>query len=139
MLRPAGPSTTFVCRPLLDSGDSAIALFFLQLKRNTMKARILAALVMATSCMVSGQAFADEALAKSKNCMSCHAIDKKVVGPAYKDVAKKYAGDAKAADALATKVIKGGSGVWGPVPMPANAQVNDAEAKKLVAWILSLK
>ena len=63
-----------------------------------MKARILAALVMATSCMVSGQAFADEALAKSKNCMSCHAIDKKVVGPAYKDVAKKYAGDAKAAD-----------------------------------------
>ena len=104
-----------------------------------MKARILAALVMATSCMVSGQAFADEALAKSKNCMSCHAIDKKVVGPAYKDVAKKYAGDAKTADALATKVIKGGSGVWGPVPMPANAQVNDAEAKKLVAWILSLK
>lgn len=104
-----------------------------------MKSTILATAVMAVACAVSGQAFADEAMAKAKNCMSCHAIDKKVVGPAYKDVAKKYAGDAKAADALATKVIKGGAGVWGPVPMPANAQVNEAESKKLVAWILSLK
>lgn len=102
-----------------------------------MMKRTLIALAMTLS--VAAPAMADEALAKSKNCMSCHAIDKKVVGPAYKDVAKKYAGDAKAADALATKVLKGGSGVWGPVPMPANAQVNDAEAKKLVAWILSLK
>ena len=59
-----------------------------------MKARILAALVMATSCMVSGQAFADEALAKSKNCMSCHAIDKKKDGPPYKEIAGKYKGKA---------------------------------------------
>ena len=100
---------------------------------------ILAVLSAVTVLAISSPAFADEALAKAKNCMACHAIDKKVVGPAYKDVAKKYAGDAKAADMLATKVIKGGSGVWGPVPMPANAQVNDAEAKKLVAWVLSLK
>ena len=84
-------------------------------------------------------ALADDALAQSKNCMACHNVDKKVVGPAYKDVAAKYKADKTAADKLATKIIKGGSGVWGPVPMPANSQVNEAEAKKLVAWVLSLK
>ena len=104
-----------------------------------MKRTILAVLSVVATFAVTSPAFADEALAKSKNCMACHAVDKKVVGPAYKDVAKKYAGDAKAADMLASKIINGGSGVWGPVPMPANAQVSDADAKKLVAWILSLK
>ncbi|MCI4441730.1 c-type cytochrome [Tibeticola sp.] len=99
--------------------------------------RVLFAL--AALAAVSAPAMADEALAKAKNCMACHAIDKKLVGPAYKDVAKKYAGDAKAADMLAAKIQKGGSGVWGAVPMPANTQVNDAEAKKLAAWVLSLK
>ena len=84
-------------------------------------------------------AMADEALAKAKNCMACHAVANKVVGPAYKDVAKKYAADKTAADKLAAKVIKGGSGVWGAVPMPATPQVSEAEAKKLVAWILSQK
>lgn len=88
---------------------------------------------------VTAPAFADQALATSKNCMACHAIDKKLVGPAYKDVAKKYAGQKDAAAKLATKVMKGGSGAWGAVPMPANTQVNDAEAKKLVTWILSIK
>ena len=99
--------------------------------------RVLFTLVAAVA--VAAPAMADEALAKSKNCMSCHATDKKLVGPSYKDVAKKYAGQKDAADKLAAKVIKGGSGVWGPVPMPANAQVNDADAKKLVAWILAIK
>ncbi|RPE70590.1 cytochrome c [Tibeticola sediminis] len=99
--------------------------------------RVLFAL--AALAAVSAPAMADEALAKAKNCMACHAVDKKLVGPAYKDVAKKYAGDAKAADMLAAKIQKGGSGVWGAVPMPANPQVNDAEAKKLAAWVLSLK
>ena len=99
--------------------------------------RVLLTLVAAVA--VAAPAMADEALAKSKNCMACHAVDKKVVGPAYKDVAKKYAGQKDAVDKLAAKVIKGGSGVWGPVPMPANAQVNDADAKKLVAWILAMK
>jgi cytochrome c len=99
--------------------------------------RVLFAL--AAMAAVSAPAMADEALAKAKNCMACHAVDKKLVGPAYKDVAKKYAGDAKAADMLAAKIQKGGSGVWGAVPMPANPQVNDAEAKKLAAWVLSLK
>jgi cytochrome c len=102
-----------------------------------MMKRTLIALAMTLS--VAAPAMADEALAKSKNCMSCHAIDKKLVGPSYKDVAKKYAGDKAAADALATKVMKGTKGAWGPVPMPANPQVNEADAKKLVAWILSLK
>lgn len=84
-------------------------------------------------------AMADQALATAKNCMACHAVDKKLVGPSYKDVAAKYAGQKDAVDKLAVKIMKGGSGVWGPVPMPANPQVNDADAKKLAGWILSLK
>ncbi len=82
---------------------------------------------------------ADEALATAKNCMSCHKVDKKLVGPSYKEVAAKYAGQAGAVDKIASKIMKGGSGVFGAVPMPANTQVNDAEAKKLAAWVLSLK
>jgi cytochrome c len=99
--------------------------------------RVLLAMTAALS--VAAPAFADQALATSKNCMACHALDKKLVGPAYKDVAAKYASDKAAVDKLAAKIMKGGSGVWGPVPMPANAQVNDAEAKKLAAWVMSLK
>ena len=71
--------------------------------------------------------------------MACHAVDKKLVGPSYKDVAAKYANDKSAVDKLAVKIVKGGSGVWGPVPMPANTQVSEAEAKRLSAWILSQK
>jgi len=95
-----------------------------------------ALLLLTASTVLAMPALADEALAKSKNCMACHAVDKKLVGPAYKDVAKKYAGDKTAADKLAAKIQKGGSGVWGAIPMPANPQVNDAEAKKLAAWVL---
>jgi len=98
--------------------------------------RALFAVVVAAAS-VAAPAFADQALATSKNCMACHAIDKKLVGPAYKDVAKKYAGQKDAADKLATKIMKGGSGVWGAIPMPANPQVNEAEAKKLAAWVLA--
>ncbi|MBK6008402.1 c-type cytochrome [Ramlibacter ginsenosidimutans] len=101
-----------------------------------MKRALLALAVLAAA---SAPALADQALATAKNCMACHAIDKKLVGPAYKDVAAKYAGQKDAVDRLAAKIMKGGSGVWGPVPMPANVQVNDAEAKKLAAWVLSLK
>ena len=78
-----------------------------------------------------------EALAKAKNCLSCHAVDKKVVGPAYKEVAKKYTAADEAM--LAEKVIKGSKGVWGPVPMPPNPSVTPEEANKLVKWILGLK
>lgn len=86
---------------------------------------------------LSAPTMADPSLAAAKNCMACHATDKKRIGPAYKDIAKKYAGDKGAADRLAAKVIKGGSGAWGAVPMPANPQVSEADAKKLVGWILS--
>lgn len=88
---------------------------------------------------ISPTAWADLALATSKNCMACHATERKLVGPALKDVAAKYAGDKTAADKLAIKIQKGGAGVWGPVPMPANTQVSDADAKKLAAWVLTIK
>jgi cytochrome c len=81
---------------------------------------------------------ADEALLKKHNCVACHQIDKKVVGPAYKDVAKKYKGQKDVAVKLAEKVKKGGQGAWGSVPMPPNPAVPDADIKKMVAYILSL-
>lgn len=76
-------------------------------------------------------------LAKQKNCFACHAIDKKLVGPAYKDIAAKYKGNKDAATILAKKIREGGVGVWGPVPMPANPQVNPAEAETLAKWVLA--
>lgn len=101
--------------------------------------RLLLTAAALTVVMVAAPAMANEALAKSKNCMSCHAIDKKVVGPAYKEVAKKFGGQAGAVDMLAERIMKGSSGVWGPVPMPPNANVNAAEAKQLATWVMSLK
>lgn len=98
-----------------------------------------ALLILAASTVVSLPALADEALARSKNCMACHAVDKKLVGPSYKDISAKYAGDAGAAARLAAKIQKGGSGVWGAIPMPANPQVSNAEAQRLAAWSLSFR
>lgn len=95
--------------------------------------------VAALVALAATPAWAQQDLAQQKNCMACHAIDKKLVGPAYKDVAAKYAGQKDAVDKLTQKVLKGGSGVWGPVPMPANPQVSEAEAKQLVQWVLSQK
>jgi cytochrome c len=92
----------------------------------------LAALCGATA------ARADQALAASRNCMACHAVDRKLVGPAFKAVAARYAGQ-NMTDALAAKIVKGGAGAWGPVPMPANPQVSPAEAKALATWVLGLK
>ena len=95
-----------------------------------------AALVLATAAAaLAAPAQASEQLAKKHNCLACHTVDKKLVGPAYKDIAKKYKGQNVAAK-LQEKVKKGGSGVWGPVPMPPNAAVPDADIKKLVEWIL---
>ena len=96
-------------------------------------------IAIAATTLLAAPAMADMALAKSKNCMACHAVDRKLVGPSYKDVAAKYAGDAAAADKLAAKIMKGGSGVWGAIPMPANPQVSAAEANILAAWVLSNK
>ncbi|MDO8772365.1 MAG: c-type cytochrome [Burkholderiaceae bacterium] len=104
-----------------------------------MKKFLLATLITASVFAVTTPAMADLALATAKNCMACHAVDKKLVGPAYKEVAAKYAGQKDAADKLAAKILKGGSGVWGAIPMPANAQVNAAEAKTLATWVLTQK
>ena len=84
-------------------------------------------------------AFAQEELAKKHNCFACHAVDKKLVGPSYKDVAAKYRGDAGAEAKLVDKVKKGSQGTWGQVPMPPNSNVPDADVRALVKWILSQK
>ena len=99
----------------------------------------LVMIVTASALMMAGQAAANEALAKKSGCLACHGVDKKVLGPGFKDVAAKYKGDASAEGKLVTKVKAGGSGVWGPMPMPANSpQVKDADIQTIVKWILSL-
>ena len=106
-----------------------------------MKKQLVAAGLLSFAAVIgstAAHAATPEELAKSKNCMACHAVATKLVGPAYKDVAAKYKGQKDAEDKLAQKVIKGGGGVWGPVPMPPNA-VSDAEAHTLVKWVLSQK
>jgi len=109
--------------------------------KESMKIRTisLSAVVLASVGLHASPALAQADLAQKKNCMACHAVDKKLVGPSYKDVAAKYAGQKDAVDKLAGKVVKGGAGVWGAVPMPANPQVTDAEAKQLVQWIMTVK
>lgn len=104
-----------------------------------MKKILLATLAATAGILSATPALADLKLATDKNCMACHAVDKKLVGPSYKDVSAKYAGQKDAADKLAAKIMKGGSGVWGAIPMPANAQVSAAEAKTLATWVLTLK
>jgi cytochrome c len=84
-------------------------------------------------------AWANPELAQQKTCMACHALDRKLVGPAYKDVAAKYAGQKDAAALLADRIVKGSVGVWGPVPMPANPKVSASEARQLATWVLSQK
>lgn len=98
-----------------------------------------ALLVAASLTLASGAALANADLAKAKNCMACHANDKKLVGPAYKDIAAKYATDKDAVGKLAKKIREGGVGVWGQVPMPANPQVSEAEAQTLAKWVLTIK
>lgn len=98
---------------------------------------IYVSLLAVAGILSAGAVQADEALAKAKNCLACHSVDKKIVGPSYKDVAKKYT--AKDEAKLVEKVMKGGKGSWGEVPMPPNATVNKDEATKLVKWILSQK
>ena len=99
--------------------------------------RVITATLLAT-CLVA-PAMASKELAQAKNCLACHSLENQVVGPAFKAIAAKYAGDKAAAATLATKIMAGGGGVWGAIPMPANPQVKEDEAKKLVAWILGLK
>lgn len=101
-----------------------------------MHGRIFLMVVTAAGVLAAPGARADEALLKKYNCYACHQTDKKVIGPSYKDVAKKYKGQKDAAATLAAKVKKGGQGVWGAIPMPPNAQVSDADIKKMVEFIL---
>ncbi|WP_301101906.1 c-type cytochrome [Propionivibrio sp.] len=106
--------------------------------------RLTLSLLVTVGLLSAGAAQADEALAKAKNCLACHSVDKKIVGPAYKDIAKRYAGQKDAEAKLAEKVIKGGKGAWAKelgaeIPMPPNTTVKPDEATKLVKWILSLK
>ena len=89
--------------------------------------------------LTSGAALASADLAKAKNCMACHANDRKLVGPSHKDVAAKYSSDKDAAAKLARKIREGGVGVWGQIPMPANPQVTEAEALTLARWVLTIK
>jgi len=99
------------------------------------KLLIAAALTVATT-----SAMADTlALAKANACLACHAMDRKVLGPAFKDVAAKYAGRKDAVEYLTAKIKNGGAGVWGPIPMPAQARITDAQAKELAQWILEAK
>lgn len=99
--------------------------------------KLIIAAVISAAALVSAPAMANLDLAKKSNCMSCHTVDKKLVGPAYKDVAAKYAGKADAVKTLSAKVKAGGKGNWGEIPMPPNANVKDADIETLVKWILA--
>lgn len=119
--------------PLNRSGDTH--------EREPMMRTILGpvAVVLTLGASLPLSAHASLELAREKNCMACHAVDKKMVGPSYQDVAKKYAGQKGAQDMLAQKIVKGSQGVWGTVPMPPNAHVTNAEAQTLAQWILGLQ
>ena len=97
------------------------------------------AAAMTLTLAPTAQAADADALAKSSGCLACHTVDKKLVGPSYKDVADKYRSDKNAAATLVKKVKEGGKGNWGDIPMPPNAHVKDADIKTLVDWILSIK
>ena len=97
------------------------------------------ALIASLAAVCSAPAFANADLAQKKSCLACHATDKKLVGPSYKDVADKYSGQKDAVAKLAEKIQKGGVGAWGQIPMPANPQVSADEAKTLAAWVLTIK
>ena len=103
--------------------------------------KIAATMIAVVGVFAAGVVHADagEDLLKKSGCAACHAVDKKLVGPAYVEVAAKYKGDAGAAAKLTDKVRKGGSGVWGQVPMPPNPQVSDADLKTMITYILTLK
>lgn len=98
---------------------------------------LLATLVAASG--ITPTAMAQTELAKSKNCLACHATNTKLVGPAFKDIAAKYAEKKGAQEQLARKIMQGGGGVWGPMAMPANPQVNEVEARQLAQWVLAQK
>ena len=94
-------------------------------------------IVLSLAVLASAPAFASKELAQKNACLACHAVDKKLVGPSYQDVVKKYSTQSDAATMLAISIKNGGAGKWGPIPMPAQAAISDAEAKTLADWILA--
>lgn len=94
-------------------------------------------ILLASAVLVSAPVFANKDLAQKNSCLACHSVDKKIVGPAFQDIAKKYAAHKDAETLLIASIKNGGSGKWGPIPMPAQASLSDADAKTLAAWILS--
>jgi cytochrome c len=106
---------------------------------NKIKSLLLTTSACALTIGTVATASADPAaLAQQRGCMACHQVETKVVGPAYKEVAAKYKGQEGAVDSLVAKVKAGGSGVWGPVPMPPNAHVSDEDIKTIVEWVMTL-
>lgn len=99
----------------------------------------VAALTAASLLVFAAPSYASLEMARAKNCMACHAVDRRMVGPTFRDIAARYAGQAGAVDRLTQKTLRGGSGVWGPVPMPPSPNVSEAEARQLAAWILTLR
>jgi cytochrome c551/c552 len=100
--------------------------------------KIIISLAFTLMFFATQNVIADEALAKSSNCLACHSVDNKIIGPAFKDISAKYKGDTAAVATLTGKVKNGGAGVWGDMPMPPNAAISDADIETLVNWILSL-
>ncbi|MFK4443376.1 cytochrome c [Caballeronia udeis] len=98
---------------------------------------LLAACVLPAAAQAAPDAAAALSIVQKNNCLSCHAVDSQVVGPAYREIAKKYHGDASAPDKLFTKVRNGGAFVWGEVPMPPNPNISDADLHTVIAWILA--
>lgn len=105
--------------------------------QNAMNKQLISGFIL--MLILASFAHANADLAKAKNCMACHATNNKVVGPPFKDIAAKYAGQPGAEDKLVQKVTKGSAGVWGAMPMPANTQVNETEARTIVKWIFTVK
>lgn len=101
--------------------------------------KFLSAVLVIFAVLAAGSATASEKLAQSSGCMTCHAIDRKAIGPGYKEIAAKYRSDKDAEANLVKKVKAGGSGVWGPAPMPPNAHLKEDDIKAIVNWILTLK
>jgi cytochrome c len=114
-------------------------LYYEEIQGDSMK--VLLTMIAAAAVLLAGNAYAGDAkeLAQKSGCLACHSVDKKVLGPSYKDVAAKYKGDKGAEAKLVAKVKAGGSGTWGPMPMPANSpQVKDEDIKSIVQWILAM-
>ena len=101
--------------------------------------KFVSAVLFTLSALAAGNVAASEKLAQSSGCMTCHALDRKVIGPGYKEIAAKYRNDKGAEANMVKKVKAGGSGVWGPTPMPPNAHVKEDDIKAIVHWMLGLK